>query len=137
MRAPLLIAEDDEDDILLFERALKKSSFDRPYYFVRDGEEAIAWLQGIGNHSDREKSPLPVVLITDLKMPKVNGFELLEWVRSESRFSEIPVIVYSSSGQRADVAKAYELGATNYFQKSAAFSDVIRFIENLRVSSRA
>jgi CheY-like chemotaxis protein len=131
MPAPMLIAEDSDDDILLFQMALKKSSFTQPCHFVRNGVEAMNWLKGLGAHSDRQKFPLPVILITDLKMPKMDGFELLEWVRSESCVLKIPVIVYSSSGDPKDIEKAYGLGATTYFQKTSNFSDVIRFIKTM------
>lgn len=126
MRAPLLIAEDSENDIVLFKMALAKSACVRSTYFVRDGEEAIEWLQTNG-----AQYALPLILITDLKMPRMDGFELLKWVRSEEKFSKIPVIAYSSSGMAADVNKAYELGATNYFRKTASFSDLVSFIETV------
>jgi CheY-like chemotaxis protein len=131
MCAQLLIAEDSEDDIYLFNMALKKCAYKRPVHFVRDGTEAISWLQRFRDDSSNSASANNLVLITDLKMPKVGGFELLKWVRSEDKFSTIPVIIYSSSGLPADLSRARALGATHYFQKTVAFSDVIRFLESV------
>lgn len=125
MRIPLLIAEDNEDDVYLLKMALKKGSLCGPLHFVKDGEEAIAWLR---EHRMDAGRHIPLILVTDLKMPKVTGFELLKWVRADAFYSKIPVIIYSSSAQRLDIAMAYDLGATNYFTKSPRFKDLITYL---------
>jgi CheY-like chemotaxis protein len=131
MSAKLLIAEDSEDDIYLFKKALEKAACVKPAHFVRDGTEAIEWLEELLMASAKRTNINDVILITDLKMPKLNGFELLKWVRSEARLSKIPVIIYSSSGLPTDMSMATKLGANRYFQKTTGFLDVIRFIEDL------
>jgi len=131
MSVKLLIAEDSEDDIYLFKRALEKAACVKPVHFVRDGTEAIEWLKELLMASPKRTNIDDVILVTDLKMPKLNGFELLKWVRSEDRLSKIPVIIYSSSGLPTDLSTAKKLGANRYFQKTTSFLEVIRFIEDL------
>ncbi|MEO6182485.1 MAG: response regulator [Verrucomicrobiota bacterium] len=134
MFAPILVAEDSEDDVLLFQLAVNRAALAHTFHFVRDGVEAIEWLEGTGHHSDRSKFPVPSAIITDLKMPRVNGFELLQWVRTQPRYSKLPVIVFSSSNEVRDVARAFSLGATTYFRKSANYFDIIHFLKCLPLS---
>jgi CheY-like chemotaxis protein len=114
---PILIAEDDEDEALLLEHALKAIGISNPVLMVDNGEHAIAYLKGEGQFADREAFPLPAVLITDLKMPAVDGFELLEWLRHHPRFAIIPTLVFSNSSEPQDVQRAYGLGANAYLVK--------------------
>src|SRR5436190_23460124 len=91
--APVLLAEDDPDDVLLTHIAFEKARLANPLQVVRDGEEAIAYLQGEGRFADRRKYPLPILLLLDLKMPKINGFQVLEWLRHEPVLKRLPVAV--------------------------------------------
>src|ERR1041384_6928520 len=93
----ILLAEDDPDDVLLAQIALRKARLANPLQIVRDGEEAIAYLQGEGRYADRNRYPLPILLLLDLKMPKVNGFQVLEWLRKQPLLSRLPVAVLTSS----------------------------------------
>lgn len=129
MRAKnILYAEDDPDDVVIFKMVFKRATLPQLLRCVEDGERAIAWLSGEGEFANREQYPLPDILILDLKMPKKTGFEVLEWARKTREFERLPVIILSSSDDPRDVKRAYDLGATTYFVKSAAFQDVIQYL---------
>lgn len=127
----ILLAEDNQDDAFIFRLAFKKATLPDDLHIVEDGQCAIEWLQGTSNYSDRTRHPVPQILVTDLKMPRQNGFDLLEWVRSQNHYAKLPVIILSSSDEPRDVKRAYELGATTYFVKTPQFENVIHFIRTL------
>jgi len=116
-KAPVLLAEDDPDDILLTHIAFQKARLANPLQVVHDGEEAIAYLKGKGKFADRNKFPIPILLLLDLKMPKIDGFQVLEWLRQEPVLSRIPVAVMTSSDHDPHVRRAYDLGADSYLIK--------------------
>ena len=120
---PILIAEDDPNDAFLLKRILEKYCKESDVHLVNDGEEAIAYLAGEGEFADRERHPLPEFVLTDIKMPKKDGFEVLDWLKQHPQCRLIPVIVWSSSGIASDVTRAYELGANCYFQKPVLSED--------------
>src|SRR6185437_12179425 len=93
----VLLAEDDENDVLLFQTAFKKVGVSKLLVCVPDGEDAIKYLKGVGIYSDRIQYPLPCLLVTDLKMARYTGFDLLEWVQTQAQFNSLPAIVLSSS----------------------------------------
>src|SRR5690348_3828721 len=109
--ATILLAEDDPDDVLLTNIALRKARLANPLQVVRDGEEAIAYLRGEGKFGDRHHFPLPILLLLDLNMPKLNGFQVLEWLRQQPELSHMPVAVMTSSDHDPYVSRAFELGA--------------------------
>lgn len=119
MSAPLtlLIVEDDENDFHFINSALRKSSIRLRVQWAHDGAEACAYLSGEGAFEDRRFFPLPDIVVLDLKMPRLNGFDLLRWVRSQPEYMTLPLIVLSSSDYVADIENAYALGATSYFVK--------------------
>jgi CheY-like chemotaxis protein len=118
----ILIAEDEESDFELIEVALRRSAADLTVDWVRDGAEARQYLAAEGRFSDR---PLPDLLITDLKMPHVDGFELIESVKTSPRLRHLPVVVMSSSSQPVDIARAYATGANAYFLKPTNFDGLM------------
>ena len=120
--ATILLAEDDANDALLIKRALTKTGISNPVQMVSDGEEAISYLAGNGKYTNREAYPFPGYLITDLKMPRKSGFELLEWIRNNPEHQVIPTVVLSSSRQAEDIKRAYRLGANSYLTKPADFT---------------
>jgi CheY-like chemotaxis protein len=130
-KAPLviLVVEDDENDSTLLEHAFRKVGLGMPSYVCRDGAEAMAYLKAERQFSDRIKYPFPRVLITDLKMPKCSGFELLGWLREHPECNLIPKIVLSASAQPSDVKKAYQLGANCYFKKPATFDELLQLVK--------
>jgi CheY-like chemotaxis protein len=123
----ILLAEDDENDVILVQRALKLADINNPVQVVRDGEEAIAYLRGDNQYAHRELYPLPKLLLLDIKMPKKNGLEVLEWIREKSPdgLRMLPVIVMSSSNIQTDIDRAYLLGVNAYLVKPTAFNDLV------------
>jgi len=118
MKADLiLIAEDNEDHVLLLRRALQKGAVLNPVFVVNDGEEAIAYLNGDGKYADRYEYPLPALLLLDLKMPKKNGFEVLEWIRAQPGLKRLRVVVLTTSDSPDDIDRAYEMGANAFMVK--------------------
>ncbi len=113
----ILLAKDNEDYALLFRRALLSARIDASLDVVHDGQEAINYLTGADPYADREKHPFPKLFLLDLKMPRMDGFEVLSAVRQRLGFTRLPVIVLTHSDNPADVRRAYELGATSYFRK--------------------
>ena len=126
----ILIAEDSEDDALFLERAFRKIGMKNAVQILTDGQEVLHYLRGSGKYEDRHEFPFPSVLFTDIKMPRVNGFEVLEWFRDHPECKVIPTIVFSSSAQPEDVEQAYKLGANAYFVKPtslAELEDMLRY----------
>jgi CheY-like chemotaxis protein len=120
----ILIAEDTETDAELLTIALRTIGVKNRVEIVPDGQAVIDYLCGTGKYQDRGAFPLPSVLFVDLKMPRVNGFEVLRWLRDHPQCSVIPVIVLSSSGTESDVKMAYELGANAYLMKPGNLDDL-------------
>ena len=124
----ILVAEDDPNDVLLLKRAFLKNGFNNPVHTSPNGEDAINYLQGRGEYSDRSRFPFPSLLITDLKMPRSSGFDILEWLRAHPDCHIIPVIIFSASREEQDVLRAYHLGANAYLHKPATFSELTEVI---------
>jgi len=122
-QAVILLAEDLSDDVLLIRRALDNAGVKNPFHVVRDGEEALDYLNGVGKYSNRDEYPLPDILLLDLKMPKMDGFEVLEKIRSSETFGSLRIIVLTSSTQIKDVNRAYELGANSFLVKPLEFDN--------------
>jgi CheY-like chemotaxis protein len=128
----ILLVEDDENDVLLIKRALRKNFVKNPLFVARNGLEAIEYLSGQNEFSDRSKYPFPDLVITDLKMPKMSGFELLSWINENPEYRVIPTIVLSSSKEDLDVGRAYNLGANTYMVKPANFDTLGQMIRLIR-----
>jgi len=129
--AIILLAEDLENDVLLIRHALVKAGVKNPFHVVRDGEECLAYLHGTGKYASRDEFPLPDLLLLDLKMPKVDGFEVLAEVRSNKDFSALRIIVLTSSDQVYDVNKAYDLGANSFLVKPLDFENLTALVRTL------
>src|ERR1051325_182367 len=118
--AALLIAEDDDNDLFFLQRAFQTANVNNPLRFVRDGEEAIEYLSGIGTYADRIKFPFPYLFLLDLKMPRKTGMEVLEWLSEQPELRCLPVVVFSSSANRKDIERAYQLGANAFVVKPSS-----------------
>jgi CheY-like chemotaxis protein len=129
--APILLAEDDENDTFFLRRALVQSGVRNALIAVQDGQEAVDYLSGKGPYADRAAHPLPGLLLLDLKMPKMGGFEVLAWLSSQPDLKELPVVVLSSSGQDSDIHRARELGADDYQVKPPDFVCLVDIVRNL------
>ena len=121
--AVILLVEDQEDDIFLIRKAFKKAAVLNPIHVVRDGEEAIEYLSGEGRFENRAEHPLPELILLDLKMPRRDGFQVLQWIRQQEGFSEIPVVVLTSSEQIWEINMAYSMGANSFLVKPGDFED--------------
>jgi CheY-like chemotaxis protein len=116
-REVILYAEDEKDDQYLIERAFEKIASPVELRFVEDGSEVLQYIQGEGEFADRVQFPLPTVIFLDIKMPRMNGFEVLQWLKSNENYRLIPVVMVSSSQLQADIDRAYALGASVYLVK--------------------
>ena len=121
--AIILVAEDDEDYVLLIKQVFAKAHIPNPIHVVWNGEEAIAYLKGEGKYSNRDEYPLPDIFLLDLKMPRINGFEVLKWVREQPNLAGLRILVLTSSDQIRDVNEAYQLGANSFLVKPMDFED--------------
>lgn len=111
-----LLVEDNEDDVFFMQRAFKAAALENPLRIVTSGEQAIEYLSGANGYADREKYPLPDMIFLDLKMPGLNGFDVLRWIRSEQK-SDVCVTILTSSPETVDRQKARQLGANSYLVK--------------------
>lgn len=127
MAAPINIlhVEDDPNDALLFQHACRKAGVDFDLQSVNDGDQAIAYLRGADSFGDRQKHPFPQLILLDLKMPRLSGFDVLSWLRSEGAFKGVPVIVLTSSNHETDIKRAYDLGANSYLVKPVGFDALV------------
>lgn len=127
--ATVLLAEDDPNDVLLLQRALRRLNNTCTLQVVEDGEAAIAYLAGQTPYSDRDRFPLPALLLLDLKLPRRTGHEVLAWLRQEPGLKRLPVVMLTSSRETEDVNRAYDLGVNSYLVKpvgSDALLDLLR-----------
>ena len=124
--AVILLVEDRVDDVFLMLRSFDHAGIKNPVQVARDGEEAIEYLSGVGKFSNRHLYPLPDLVLLDLKLPKINGFEVLRWIRAESDLCGLRVIVLTSSQDIRDVNNAYAIGANSFLVKPMDFH---RFVE--------
>jgi len=132
----ILLVEDDDNDVFFFRRALEKAGLDVPWHLTNDGEEALRYLNGDGAYADRHAYPLPGIIFLDLKLPYVNGLEILERMRKEVSWSSIDVIVLTSSPEERDRKRAFELGAKEYLVKPATPKTLLTIL-GPRLSLRA
>ena len=129
----ILLVEDNADDELLTVRAFKKSNVANQIIVVRDGVEALDWLFGRGDHANRDTLLQPQVVLLDLKLPRMDGLEVLKSIRADKRTSTLPVVVLTSSKEDEDVLRSYELGANSYVRKPVEFERFVEAVKNLGV----
>ncbi len=128
----ILLVEDREDDIFLIRKAFAKALLNNPLHVVRTGEEAVAYLSGMGKYSQRDEYPLPALVLLDLKLPGMDGFDVLSWVRQQHGLRGLPVVVLTSSSEIRDVNRAYALGANSFFVKELDFEHSVDIADLLR-----
>ena len=124
----ILVAEDDLTDAYFFQRAFKRAGIPVMLHLVRDGQEVIDYLQGEGQFADRTAHPLPQLVLLDLKMPRLDGFEVLEWVRKQPAFNGLQIVIFSSSGEPRDMNRAYGLGANWYLVKPHSMAELTELV---------
>jgi len=129
-----LIIEDNPDDVFALKWALKKANILNPVQIASDGKEGLDYMSGEGIYADREEYPLPCLLFLDLKLPYVNGFEILEWIRQQPELASLAVVVLSGSDEARDHLRATQLNASYYLVKPAMPSDIARIIAAIKIS---
>jgi CheY-like chemotaxis protein len=130
-QSPVLVVEDDPDDILLLTLAFRKTSLPWRIIHVINGSDAMKCLSGSGPYGNREVYPLPRLVLLDIKMPLMDGFELLEWVHNRAELRDLPVIVISSSALEIDKVRAKALGAREYHVKPTDPEQFVRLLLDL------
>jgi CheY-like chemotaxis protein len=128
----ILIVEDDENDLLMLGRALQEAGVTNPVQTLHDGNEAIQYLKGEGPYSDRRRSPLPCLMLLDLKLPLCDGFQVLLWWQKQENLHHFPIVVLSGSNLQKDVQRALELGARAYCEKPLGLDSLITMAKELR-----
>jgi len=113
----VLLVEDDENDVFFFKRAAEKANLHCPLHIVRDGDEAVAYLQGDGVFANREQFPLPCLIVLDLNLPQKHGLDVLQWIRASAPDPAVPVVILTSSTSDDDLREAYRFGANSYLNK--------------------
>ena len=127
----ILVAEDDPTDAFFLQRAFSKAGIPVSLHFVRDGQEVIDYLLGEDPFGDRSTNPLPQLLLLDLKMPRMNGFDVLDWLKRQPGLKRLLVVIFTSSEEAQDINRAYDLGANSYLVKPHAIDDLMGVIERL------
>ncbi|MES2695260.1 MAG: response regulator [Verrucomicrobiota bacterium] len=129
--ATILLVDDDHDFLLFVERAFRKNGVTSPIHQVYDGAEAIAYMMGEGRFSDRKKYEYPTFVMTDLKMPRADGFAVLQHLKGNPEWAIIPTVVFSSSADLDDIKKSYMLGASSYHIKPHSMSELREHLDIL------
>jgi CheY-like chemotaxis protein len=129
---PILIAEDEDDEAFLLQRALKKAAITNPTRRVKNGEQAIEYLAGTGAFTDRAQHPLPLLVLLDLNMPKKSGFEVLEWIRAQPTLKALAVDILSGSSREEDIEKALKWGANLYLKKPITTLELDQLLQGYR-----
>ena len=128
----ILLTEDDAADVLLLRRAFEKAGVTNPLQVVSDGDQAVAYLAGQDDYADRERHPLPALILLDIKLPRRSGLDVLTWVRQQPSLMGIPVIMLTSSQEPADISRAYDAGANAYHVKPVGFEELLGFVQALK-----
>jgi CheY-like chemotaxis protein len=126
---PVLLVEDNPDDILITRRAWKIGQIENPLFEVRDGKEALTFLRKEGEYTE---APKPSLIILDLRMPRLNGLELLEIIKEDDSLKKIPVVVLTASNKNKDVEKALQLGCDDYIVKPVTFQNFIKVVIEIK-----
>jgi two-component system, response regulator len=127
----ILLVEDNLDDELLAIRALKKNNISNEVVVARNGVEALDYLFGTGAHAGRDMSVMPQIILLDLKLPKIDGLEVLRRLRNDERTKLLPVVVLTSSREEQDLTESYSLGANSYIRKPVNFAQFTEAIRQL------
>lgn len=128
---PLLLVEDNLDDVELTLRALRKHNIKNEVVVVHDGVEALDYLFGAGTYAGRDTSVMPTVILLDLKLPRLDGLEVLKTMRTDERTKLLPVVVLTASSEEQDIISSYELGANSYVRKPVDFTQFANAVRQL------
>jgi two-component system response regulator len=127
----ILLVEDNPDDVTLTLRALKKSNIMNEVVVAEDGVEALEYLFGTGKFEGRDKNILPQLILLDLKMPRMDGLEVLHRIRDDARTKVLPVVILTTSSEDKDRVESYKLGANSYIRKPVDFNQFVKAVQQL------
>lgn len=127
----ILLVEDNPSDVGLTERALKKNAIFNQLVVAEDGQEGLDYLLGEGAYAGRDVSDLPVVVLLDLKLPRIGGLEVLRRIRADPRVRRVPVVILTSSKEEQDIAAGYDLGVNSYIRKPVDFNQFAEVVKQL------
>lgn len=129
----ILLVEDNPNDVLLINRAFSKANLNTRLQVVTDGDAAVSYLSGEGIYVDRDRYPVPTLILLDLKLPCRSGHEVLEWQRQQPGLKHLPVVILTSSNESADLKRAYALGVNSYLLKPVGFQALIEMVKTLNL----
>jgi CheY-like chemotaxis protein len=132
MAKAILLVEDSPDDEIIFKHLMLRSGLTNPVMVVRDGDEAIDYLKGEGRFVDRKMHPLPVAVLLDIRMPRLNGYEVLKWIKAQERLRDLLVVVLTRFGSTHEIKQAYDLGANSFLTKPITQMDLENLIAHFR-----
>jgi two-component system, response regulator len=127
----ILLVEDNADDEALTLRALKKNNINNQVVIARDGEEALDYLFGTGAYAGRDLTLMPQLILLDLKLPKIDGLQVLQRLRTDRRTRLLPVVILTSSKEQQDLMEGYSLGANSYVRKPVDFTQFVEAVKQL------
>ena len=128
----ILLAEDNQDDVFLMRRAFAEAAIPNPLMVVRNGREAVDYLAGKGAYAQRDQYPLPGLILLDLKMPWMDGFDVLSWLRRQPQFQNLPVVVLTSSRLQSDIDQSKLLGVYDYRIKPNDMAELVELLGDIR-----
>jgi CheY-like chemotaxis protein len=132
MAHTILLVEDNPADILLMQRAFRQEALSGiALQIVKDGDDAVFYLSGVGDFGNRTRYPLPTIVLLDLKLPRRSGHEVLEWLRQQPDLRRLPVVILTSSRQSIDLKQAYDLGANSYLVKPVGFAALTAMLDSV------
>lgn len=127
----ILLVEDNADDAELTEHAFRQNRITTDIVHARDGEEALDYLFGTGGFTGRDRHSMPALILLDLKLPRIDGLEVLRRLRAQSETRRIPVVILTTSDEESDIARGYDLGANSYIRKPVDFGEFNRVVDQL------
>jgi len=130
-RGTILLVEDNPDDIELTLMAFARSRVTNEIIVVKDGQEAVDYMFGLGSHAGRDPARMPEVVLLDLNLPKIDGLDVLRRIRADARTRRVPVVVLSSSREHQDIVRSYDFGANSFVQKPVDFSQFVEWARQL------
>ena len=125
----ILLVEDDESDIKVTQRAFDRAKLKNNIYIVRDGQEALDFIYHQQQYQDKKKYPRPDLILLDIALPKMDGFDVLKRLKGDQEFNAIPVVILTSSQNDQDVAKGFGFGASSYIQKPVSFEEFNKIVD--------
>lgn len=124
----ILLIDDSEADVVLIQRALKRAGLEDPVFWIRDPEEAIAYLHGSREYANRDLYPIPNILLLDIRMPKMDGLEILRWLKGQPELNRVLVVMVTGIEDTRRINEAYQLGAQSYLNKEGTLEEFQHFV---------